>query len=122
MRNRWNRATAAVVLSVAIAFSAPVLTTGCASSPNQVAYATVGLTVHTVDLAMKTWADYVVAGYATAEQESKVRAAHDKYFDTAFNLKVILTATSQEPTPAQLSSVAASVVSLIEQFTGKKVS
>ena len=93
----------------------------CAATPAQVAYRTIGITVNTVDTGMKLWADYVVAGRATAEQEASVRRAHDRYRTAARDLGVVLEAANTAPTPEQLSSAAAALIELIQQFTGKMV-
>ena len=93
----------------------------CAATPAQVAYRTVGLTVNTVDTGMKLWADYVVAGRATDDQQMAVRRAHDRYRTAARDIGVVLEATNTAPTPEQLSSAAAALIELIQQFTGKVV-
>ncbi len=98
-----------------------VLVQFCASSPAKIAYTTIGLTKQAVDLAMHTWADYVVAGHATQVQEDKVRNAHDKYRGVARALGATLEATNAAPTPAALSDAAKEIVALVQQFTGKKL-
>jgi hypothetical protein len=85
------------------------------------AYSTIGITKATVDTGMKIWANAVVKGQTTPEQEAKVHAAHDQYRATASSLKVVLLASDTNPTPVPLQSAALALINLIEQFTGKKV-
>ncbi len=54
------------------------LLTGCASLDTN-AYKTIGTTANLVDGAMRGWGDYVRAGRATPDDESRVRAAYEKY-------------------------------------------
>lgn len=96
-----------------------VLTVACTA--NKATYVALGVTVHTVDVGMKLWAQQVVAGQTKPEQEAKVRDAYKKYQDTAHTLQVALEVTNTTPTPPQLAIVADSLIALIQEFTGKKV-
>jgi hypothetical protein len=89
---------------------------------NQLAYRTVGVTVILVDFAMKTWADYVVAGNATPAQETRVRNAYEKYQAVAKRARIALTTTSDSPTPPALVSAAAEIVAFVATATGVVVS
>ena len=53
---------------------APLLFVGCQTSGKFLA-----TTVTTVDAAMKGWAEYVVIGGATEQQQMSVKAAYEKY-------------------------------------------
>ena len=102
MTHRRKAIAATLILCLAIS---------CASqSANQTAYQTVGVTVKTVDLAMRTWAAYVVAGHTTADQETSVRAAHDHYRQTAQTMAIVLEAANTNPTPQQFAEAASAVI------------
>jgi hypothetical protein len=107
---KLSRAAPAILLILAIA---------CAA--NKAAYVSLGVTVHTVDVGMQLWANYVVANHPPAEKENQVRAAYKHYQDTARTLSVVLTATGTNPTPAELAAAANSLIALIESFTKQKV-
>jgi cytosine/adenosine deaminase-related metal-dependent hydrolase len=77
------------------------------------AYRTVGAAAVAVDTGMKAWADYVVAGKATPDQEAKVRAAYTKVQDAARIAKVALQAGSDALAPADLSAAAAALLDLL---------
>jgi len=109
-RRQRNHSAVALLLAVALACSA-----------NRAAYITVGATVKTVDLAMKTWASYVVAGHATVAQENDVRVAYGRYQETARTMAVVLEATNATPTPEQVSLAAQAVISLVSSLTGKRI-
>lgn len=108
---KTNRAAVAILLTLAIA---------CASA-NKVAFVTVGSTVKTVDLAMRTWAAYVVSGNVQPGQEMQVKLAYDHYHAVAHAARTTLEATNEAPTPAQFAEAAMAIIRLVEQFTGKKV-
>ena len=118
MRSFRNLGPLPTAVAVALILA---LAQSCASSPAKVAYTTIGVTKQAVDLAMRTWADYVVAGHSTQIQQDQVRNAHDKYRGVARALGVTLEAANTTPTPAALADAAKEIVSLVEQFTGKKL-
>jgi hypothetical protein len=107
-----RRIAPALILILALAVS-------CAA--NKAAYIALGVTVHTVDVGMQLWATYDVTNHPGADKEAQVRAAYQKYQDTARTLQLMLQATSTAPTPAELSAVASSLIGLIESFTKQKV-
>jgi hypothetical protein len=117
----------ALLLAVSIA---------CASSATKTAYVTVGSAKAAVDLSMKTWAQYVAnqgrcpmtftggaapAGCVTQDQEAKVRKAYTDVQVAARTAAVALQTGSQTLTPESLSAAVSALVSLVEQFTGKKL-
>lgn len=92
-----------------------------ACSANKATYVALGVTVNTVDVGMKLWANYVVTAHPPIEQENRVRDAYWKYRDTAHTLQLALEATSTNPTPAQLAAAADALIALIEEFSGRQV-
>ncbi len=80
---------------------------------NLAAYRTVGITAIAVDIAMKEWGRYVVSGKATPDEESQVRAAFQRYQDTARTLRVILETWNEDPTPPELAAAAIGILSLL---------
>jgi hypothetical protein len=55
------------------------LSNGC-KSPFAAAYHTEGVVIHTVDSAMKAWADYVNAGNATSSEVTMVQNYYQQYY------------------------------------------
>lgn len=55
------RILSSLILSVVLLSAPLTLTTGCKSTPQQIAYKSTASLVHSVDVAMSGWADYVVA-------------------------------------------------------------
>lgn len=109
------------------------LVVACAA--NRAAYTTIGSTKIAVDLAMKTWVQNVATkgrcvvnatastnGCVLRSAEVQVAKALKDYKATAATLGVVLEASNATPTPQQLSDAAASIISLVEQLTGKKLS
>lgn len=109
MRHR-HRVLLAILLLAAVS---------CAA--NKATYVALGVTVNSVDVGMRVWANYVVTAHPPVDQENRVRAAYSQYQNTAHVLQVALEATSTDPTPAQLQAAADALISLIEQFSGKVV-
>ncbi len=68
-----NRFTIFAMLTLAV-----TLLFGCAST-ERAAYKSIGTVAISVDAGMKAWAQYVVDGKSTAEQEVKVKAGYVKY-------------------------------------------
>jgi hypothetical protein len=108
------------------------LAVSCAA--NRAAFTTIGSVKIGVDLAMKAWVQNVAtkgrcvaaatvstSGCVLRSTEVQVRDALAKYKATAASLMVVLDASSTTPSPQQLSDAAASITSLVEQLTGKKV-
>lgn len=125
-RNRVTKSGIAAALAIAL------LIGGCAA--NRAAFTTIGSVKIGVDLAMKTWVQHVATagrcvaaatvstnGCVLRTAEVQVRDALQKYKDTAATLAVVLDASNATPTPQQLSDAAAAIISLVEQFTGKKL-
>lgn len=105
---------------IALALVAAYLS-ACTANALKVEYQTVGTTVKTVDLAMKTWASFVNAGSASDVQQQSVRDAYGKY-QTALTLaQTSLHVSEATETPTELQAAAAAIVALISEFTGKRV-
>lgn len=98
-----------------------LLVASVSCTANKAAYVALGVTVHTVDVGMQIWANYVVTAHPPAEKEIQVRSAYQKYQDTAHALQLALEATNTNPTPPQLAAAADSLISLIEEISGKTV-
>jgi hypothetical protein len=49
------------------------------TTPEQVAYRTIGTIVHSVDGAMKGWGDWVRNGHASAAQQVQVQTSYERY-------------------------------------------
>jgi hypothetical protein len=101
-----------------------------AACTNKQAFVTVGVTVHTVDVAMSAWADYVVAQAKVAgvapqawnvPKQAQVKQVFQTYQDAATVARTALLVSNQMPTPADLASAAAAVVDIVQTITGKKV-
>jgi hypothetical protein len=105
-----HRALAAVLL----------LVVACGTA-SHTTYVTIGSTKVAVDLAMKTWGNYVVAAHPPPAQEDQVRAAYGKVQTAAKTAAVVLEVSDTNPTPQALSDAAAALVSLVETITGKKL-
>lgn len=108
-----------------------VASTGCKSTPHQVAYKTADAVVSSVDVAMRGWADYVVAErrriakLPTAEQlgpksellkrEGRVVKAYGEYQQamTLAEAAVKLAIANGTPPPANVGAAASLVVSTI---------
>ncbi len=106
-------------LSLAVVIA---LTAACSASAVKTEYVALGVTVHSVDLAMTVWGQYVRDGLAKPGQEDKVRAAYQKYQDAIVVAKAGLGLSDNSATPADLSAAAAALIDVVQSFTGKKVS
>lgn len=93
----------------------------CSANAVKTEYRILGTTVHTVDLGMTAWGDYVRSGKATPEQEATVRTGYETYQNAAKASKVALQVSSNLETPQALADAAAALVAIIETFTGNKV-
>lgn len=71
--------TLALLAALVLLWSAPILTQGCKSTPQSVAYQTAATTRVSVDTAMHLWGKWVESGQSTVDQEVKVRDAFRKY-------------------------------------------
>lgn len=99
-----------------------LLVTGCATFQAN-AGKTLSSVAITVDAAMKGWAAYVVAGGATPDQETQVRAAYHKYqlsMSAAQSAYAALVATGDQPAWTQAASILTAtqqqLVGLINSF------
>jgi hypothetical protein len=116
MRMHTKLAAVAVVCALALAI------TGCpASTPTDIAVRTVGMTVTSVDLAMKVWGPYARDGKATPAQEQTVRDAYAKYQTVLRTAQVAMHVSNNTATPAELAAAAADLINLIQSITGKPV-
>lgn len=75
---------------IGLAFIVSILV-GCATFETN-AYRTIGVTAHTVDSLMVTWADESVAGRTTAQLDASVVAAHATYQKSMAAAKVAVDA------------------------------
>lgn len=114
----WLRFAIPVTLGVMLA-----LTSGCNTTGKLIATSST-----TVDHAMQGWAVYVVDGKATAEQEKQVRKAKDLYDaaeDAAVEAYTTFSLTGDKSRWEQardyLWAQQRALISLVEQFTGRKV-
>ncbi len=120
---RLSRAAPVILLALVVA---------CAA--NRAAYATLGITVHGVDLAMETWGTYVVQNPCTTQAPptpakcatDAARARVSKTFEDYQKARrvariAVVAATDLTPTPAEIQAAAAAVVGLVTELTGKKV-
>lgn len=118
-----------------LGFVAPlamVATTGCKATPHQVAYKTADAIVSSVDVAMRGWADYVVAerkriaALPAVDQltpkadllrkEGRVMNAYGEY-QRAMNLAeaaVKLAVANHQPPPADVGAAASLVLDVIK--------
>jgi hypothetical protein len=114
----------AILALLAIAF-APL---GC-KSPERTAYQTIGSVAVSVDGAMSAWGDYVRAGLAKPEQETRVRGAYLKYQAAMKTAETVVLAARAAPEGEAsyqtalraAGAAAADIIALVEQFTGKKL-
>lgn len=111
--------------------AAIVATTGCKATPHQVAYKSADAVVSSVDIAMRGWADYVVAerkrisALPAAEQlalkaellrkEGRVMNAYGDYQRamTLAEAAVKLAIANHQPPPADVGAAASIVLSTI---------
>ena len=119
-------------LGVAVAGGAVVMvgcSQGCSSSPNAVAYKTIGSLITAVDLARKGWDDYVNAQKAkpltpaqvVALQDNidKVQAAYQDYVAAIEALKKAQPGFSNgDPIPSQLLTAGTALIDLITKLKG----
>lgn len=117
-----------------LGFVAPlamVATTGCKATPHQVAYKTADAVVSSVDVAMRGWADYVVAERKRIaalppidqlgpkaellRKEGRVIEAYGKYQQamTLAEAAVKLAIANHQPPPADVGAAASLVLSTI---------
>lgn len=96
---------------------------GCASFKNT-AGKVLGTAAQSTDAAMKGWAAYVVAGGATTNQETQVRALYAKYQATmgvatnAFTAAVVTgDKTPWQTASAALQASASSLITVIQIFS-----
>lgn len=112
-----HRKLTSLVLSVAIA-----LTVACSASAVKTEYVALGVTVHSVDLAMTVWGQYVRNGSAKPGEEDKVRGAYQKYQDAIVVAKAGLALSDNSETPADLAAAANALIDIVQSITKKKVS
>jgi hypothetical protein len=101
-----------------LGLSAALLCAGC-KSPEVAAYRTVGGVAATVDAAMNAWGDWVRAGKATADDETRVRSAYIKYQNAMQVAKAAVLSAKEQPATAApysviVSTLAASADPLVE--------
>lgn len=100
-----------------------LLLVGCGSwrptpaSPAETAYKVLAATAHTVDAAMKGWADFVVAGMASAKSEEHARMLYNNYQSLAQLAGVQISQLSNGTPAAELDLTLKSVESAAGQLT-----
>ena len=106
------------------------MTPGC-GTPQAKAYQAEGVTINTVDTAMKVWRDRVIAGQATQTQIDAVKGAYETYFHAQLIAKAALEKwiASNDPgdqaaaatASAAVADAVKSVVTIINQYTNMKL-
>lgn len=95
-------------------FAVLALLLGGCQSPN--AFRTIKAVGLTADSASQAWADYVVAGHATAVEQARVREAHEK-FRASYSYAIdVLALNPKSPPPAELSILALNLINLIAEL------
>lgn len=113
--------------------AAPVIMTGCKSTPIQIAYKSADAVVSSVDIAMQGWADYVVAerrriadlpplergslGSDLLRKEGRVSKALGEYQAAMRSAQAGVTAAiaSKGPLPPLVDGAAAALLSVINE-------
>lgn len=88
--------TVAVVILALLAATVLLFNSGC-STPLRTTYVATGTVATTVDITMQAWADYVVAGHATQEQDQKARELYTQYLRAMKVAREILSASIAYP-------------------------
>lgn len=105
------------LLAVAVAAGA----VGCNTTPKRAAFNTLNSVSVLVDGAMVAWADHVVAGRATAEQQARVKAAYERYQHTILPVGVAVRdwpSGQDTPITSEVAVAAEAVLAIIEEWTG----
>lgn len=114
---------------------APLVTTGCKTTPAVAAYKAEGVVITTVDAAMQAWAEYIKSGHGTQAQLDTVKADYETYYNAQLIVKVtiqkyiLLTNQSQDTTQAaadlatanaSLSTAETALITIINTFLNTK--
>jgi methionine-rich copper-binding protein CopC len=105
----------AIMLALA-PMSALVTTTGCKTSQQVIAYKSLASTQVAVDSARTAFLAQYRKGLVTPENAALALQASEK-FNAAFNAAVIVTRTTQAPTPANVAEAANAFLSIVATFT-----
>ena len=72
------------------------MNSGCGTTPKQRTYTSIGITITSVETAMKLWNNWVGLGKATIEDEIKVRGLYEKYQASMRLLKLVVISQQNE--------------------------
>ena len=87
----------------------------CASTPAGRAYQTIGSIKLAVDVGMGVFADRVIDGKATPDQEARVKKAFGEYTATARAAAALMRSTS-DTAPPDLAMAAGALLGLLNSF------
>lgn len=96
---------------------AALLFSGCKSTESNL-YKATGVTVITVDGAMKAWADYVKTGRASQGDQDKARAAYEKYYRAILVEKAAIIAYKSSGETNALSKVLGTISAASAELVG----
>lgn len=99
-----------------------VVTACCASQQQTVAYRTVGTLIVGVDTAMQAYAQLVGAGKISHDDQLKVTAAYEKYYDAAQAVRALVAAGSGETPPPEAMAAAGGALLDLLRALGVKTS
>ena len=96
--------------------TAIVTTTGCKTSQQVIAYKSLASTQVAVDSARSAFLNQYRKGLVSQEDAASAMAASEK-FNAAFNTAILVTRTTQAPTPANVAEAANAFLSIVATFT-----
>jgi hypothetical protein len=108
-----------LILPLVVFLPLTPLTTGCKTSPQEIAYRTLASIELTVDKSMTAYSDQVVKGAVDQPTQDKVKDIYGRY-QTAFSAAVTAAKLNfNSQAPADVASLADSLVSIIGSITRK---